>query len=947
MKNPKQIPDNKEKTAVNADTLGNTRISLPILDNIIHPDAAPLHQIPVDKEVEVALSRIENLIFKGHFGAALKEAKALKIDNSPLAAHYEFIQHEKISRANIGIGDRYFILGDKENARKFYENAVKPETANATIIGIAGLANQTFDQLLKKRQGLFDDLKNCIKNDSFTDWCGKKNNIRTITIADAGEIRAKIFPDFTLEGVFGERPPIVPTPGWVDPLPPEADFIDFPSVTPGAAFNADTENAISVDVSIPKFSQARTEVPSAGASSSFEPTKDNRIRASVAMPIIANVLTAKVRLFALDQGLTLTGQAQGGVPLFRYEYLRDRAKEIITHIQDIESRMLPIQFKLDDFAEAVAPIRLQLTEQQAELDAANRKIDGLMKNLAALSQTENEVNKIVIYLDPIQNQCDCDWFCWVRVAFDEIIIGSFIFGLAAAIVASGGVAAVVLGLLGEAGLVALADIVLIKEVSCDNIGDIIHNFETILTATHQAIQENDAELNYQLALRDIIIANINALNHELSEVYASNAVRVLNNDTLNLIQQQYDTLRQSLFSRAQSIAKQAEDAFNFEQDSDVHLIKDSYADGLNQDKKGYTHAETLLRDLEGLDYIDITGRTQKAMQLSQVVSLRKHYPISFPSILTLGRARFIAKMEDFDRWFPGTYMQRIKEVRVEVLVDGQAMPARGYISNDGISFIRFSDPGNKVEVDNIHIFPEPDTDISQLCYKRFQRRRHVDTMAFPDFDSYLHEDRMRKLQDNEHNFFEDIGPESTWLIELLPDQPFDFSRITDVKVFFQYEAFYDENLKRILEQKRYVERRESVGLSVKKLLERDGKVADFSDTITINVLRGLFEAPAIDKQIRDVGFVVKPEGLTPLSGVARLEVSFQGAAPIQVATNDRGVVATAPDHPAGTGLADLEAIARGKNIDGIWTIKILELPGGLGTDAIDDISLMLNYEYQP
>lgn len=58
-------------------------------------------------------------------------------------------------------------------------------------------------------------------------------------------------------------------------------------------------------------------------------------------------------------------------------------------------------------------------------------------------------------------------------------------------------------------------------------------------------------------------------------------------------------------------------------------------------------------------------------------------------------------------------------------------------------------------------------------------------------------------------------------------------------------------------------------------------------------------------------------------------------------------MATAPNHPTGTGLADLETMARDKNIDGTWTIKILELPGGLATDEIDDISLMLNYEYQP
>src|SRR5262249_15278374 len=139
---------------------------------------------------------------------------------------------------------------------------------------------------------------------------------------------------------------------------------------------------------------------------------------------------------------------------------------------------------------------------------------------------------------------------------------------------------------------------------------------------------------------------------------------VLNATTLSAIQAQYDLIRHSLLTRAQVVARLAEEAFNFERDSVIHLIKDTYFD---EEKKGYTAAETLLRDLDGLDYIDITGGTQKPMQLSHVVSLRKHYPESFPGILVANRARFITTMKDFDRWFPGTYMQRIKEVRVEVL----------------------------------------------------------------------------------------------------------------------------------------------------------------------------------------------------------------------------------------------------------------------------------------
>lgn len=42
----------KDKEVIQAEILGNTRISPPILEKLVHTDATPLHQIPQDNEVE-------------------------------------------------------------------------------------------------------------------------------------------------------------------------------------------------------------------------------------------------------------------------------------------------------------------------------------------------------------------------------------------------------------------------------------------------------------------------------------------------------------------------------------------------------------------------------------------------------------------------------------------------------------------------------------------------------------------------------------------------------------------------------------------------------------------------------------------------------------------------------------------------------------------------------
>lgn len=924
-KSPKPKPKTKRlnRNVVVADVVGNTSLPSSVLDVVAHPDATPLHQIPQSDE-EIVLSRVENLLGKGHYGAAIREAKTLRIRPSALSNQYEFLLQEKISRANIGIADRYFIRGNKKNAGKFFVQAIKPDTKNEFILRVATVAERTFEKLLKQREGLLNNLVDDIKSNSFVDWCEKKNSVLTDNVVNTDLITNAVFADFSLEDALGDTP-INPSAGWADPLPPETELISHTSVTPASVFKADTTKSIDVDVGILSTQDGK-----------------KRIRASAAMPIISNVLMAKASLFAIAKELTPTGQAKGAVPIFRYEYLRDKAKEIIAHIKDVDSRMLPIQFRLDDFTELVSTVRVPLLEKQAELEAVNRKINELTETMSTLAKLEGEMANVVILLDTAQEECECDWWCWASALWQ--------FGFAFVLNVALGIAAFATG--GAAIPLFIASLAFLfystyealDTINCGNVGEITTSARTAHTGIQKGIEETKAEINYQLAQRDILIANINILSNNLKDIHASNQSRVLNSVTLNKIQTQYDSVRQSLISRAQAVAKLAEEAYNFERDSNVHLIRSVYFD---EDKKGYTAAETLLRDLDGLDYIDITGRTQKALQLSNVVSLRKHYPISFPSILVAGRARFVTSMDDFDRWFPGTYMQRIKEVRVEVHVEEKPVPARGYISNDGVSFVRFADTGNKIPVDHVDIFPEGDLELDKLCYKRIQRRRHIGTMAFPEFKSYLHEERMRNIQKKELNYFENVGPESTWLIEILPDQPFDFSKISDVMVYFQFDALFDENLKRIVEQKRYNDRRESATISIKKHVEREGRVVDLFGTTRVNISRSLFEAPIINRKIINVGFAIKPKGTSPLKGVFKLEVSFQDATPIQVETSDDGIVATGSDHSVGTGITELASLIHDKDVDGQWTVKIVDLPSGIAADEIEDIFLLLNYEYKP
>jgi hypothetical protein len=143
--------------------------------------------------------------------------------------------------------------------------------------------------------------------------------------------------------------------------------------------------------------------------------------------------------------------------------------------------------------------------------------------------------------------------------------------------------------------------------------------------------------------------------------------------------------------------------------------------------------------------------------------------------------------------------------------------------------------------------------------------------------------------------------ESTWLIELLPDQPFDLTRVSDVRVWFQYEALFDENLKRALEAKRYVGRRETAALPIAKLLRDKGETVDFSDTLALRTSRALFDAPAIDKTIVDAGLAIRLKDGQLFKGTAKLELTYEGAPKVNLTTSDAGIVATAPTTPPAPG----------------------------------------------
>jgi hypothetical protein len=136
-------------------------------------------------------------------------------------------------------------------------------------------------------------------------------------------------------------------------------------------------------------------------------------------------------------------------------------------------------------------------------------------------------------------------------------------------------------------------------------------------------------------------------------------------------------------------------------------------------------------------------------------------------------------------------------------------------------------------------------------------------------------------------------------------------------------------------------------LPITKTIRDAGGTPDLSAPLIFKTTRAVFDAPVVDKKILDAGLAVKRKGGEALGGPATLDVAFAGVPAVVLTTNDAGIVASAPDHSAGSGLPQLAAMVQDKSVDGEWTVRLQALPAGLGGDDIDEIFLLLHCEYSP
>jgi Tc toxin complex TcA C-terminal TcB-binding domain len=375
--------------------------------------------------------------------------------------------------------------------------------------------------------------------------------------------------------------------------------------------------------------------------------------------------------------------------------------------------------------------------------------------------------------------------------------------------------------------------------------------------------------------------------------------------------------------RAIRIAKLMERAYNFENDTELRVIKSEYGQGVATPAPGrdvkLLGGDSLLQDIESFTYTAITTKTRKSSRIKDVISLASIFPAQFEQFRETGLLSFETDLYEFDRLHPGFYGQRIEAVEIEIIGLLPDTGLNGTLSAGGVTAFRKKDntAGRRVH--------------------------HVDTMALSSFllrnDMFLY-----GTDTGVRGLFQGIGLATTWQLHLPKrSNDFDFRRIFDVNLIVYYNAKYDPALR----------------TTVLALPPRPGEMAllrnfalrqDFPDAWYGFYRDGIadFQFERTRLPANQSNFTVKAMNFRVMTrpGVSSENIQVRVMAP----NGSSGTVTTDAMGVVSTELPALAAIA-GVDPMGAWRVEVLGGPslmdeGTLKFDRVYNLQVGLEYNFE-
>jgi hypothetical protein len=225
-------------------------------------------------------------------------------------------------------------------------------------------------------------------------------------------------------------------------------------------------------------------------------------------------------------------------------------------------------------------------------------------------------------------------------------------------------------------------------------------------------------------------------------------------------------IAQTYLDRAIEVATLMEKAYEAETGRDLRKIKFDYGlDHLN----GLLSADRLLEDIDYFSLDFIRTKSKKA-QMKQSISLSDQFPSAYFDLLHAGTMFFETTLEQFDRKYPGFYLQKVKQVELIFVGLNGTEGVHGTLRNIGVSQFRKKD-GTIVN----QVYPSDVMPLSEYNVRQ-------DAIVF-------------QLDSNQLRLFENNGIATMWQLDLpLGTNTFSLNQILDIQLVLYYDGFFHPTL---------------------------------------------------------------------------------------------------------------------------------------------------------
>jgi DUF971 family protein len=643
-------------------------------------------------------------------------------------------------------------------------------------------------------------------------------------------------------------------------------------------------------------------------------------------PAIASViLDVQAQLAKIAGGLDFWGYWGQNVPIWTFDYLQSVAVNFCQLAIGAERDAMNFWERADSGTLTRTQLTQNIGLSQAELDAANQQVAAASAEVNAYQAAQQVAQLRATDATTNANEYASKSAAWVvhqalqtQLSGGEDGNGGQLNQLADQMMSGS------YSLSGDRGTLAAAESLTAARLQNDyQIDTMRRQTDELNAAANQAAAEVTAGKARVTAAQ--ASANAAAVRVQASQqlLQAFDQQR-FTPDVWNALGDRMSTLSDRYLMWALGVAKRMQSAYNFENDTALHVIRPDYT---SSEVHGLLAADTLMADIQSFSYDLVTSTAPKPQPLKQTISLSQRYPFLFETQLRrTGTMTFQTDLDDFDSVYPGTYAGRVEHV--EVAVDGiiPATGVSGALTNAGISQFRTpSGSGGTVK----------------------QRVQSSETQIISDFD--VRADALVDSPDRRQlGIFEGAGLASSWVLSLPKDvnQQLDFNALVDVRLTFTYRARFDPQLRAtvlagLASRPGIHSRQRPFPL---RWVFADSFFSFYSTGIlTFSLTAGDFALTEKNPVLTDVSLVVATTPGSKASGVA-LKVTLPSSAAVTATSDADGVVQA----------AGLATAVTGQSAIGQYAIELdaADNPswvsgGVLALDAIDNIGLVIGYSYTP